>query len=105
MSLSDKSNKLERVWHDPPMLDDPEEESFTLGAGATPEIRKAFVGLEKTYKRSRLISTVVTAAVFTVTYALMTIVPDTTQVDILNLFIAMTVLTIVIEVGHYYKIM
>jgi hypothetical protein len=87
------------------MLDEPEEESFTLGAGVSPEIRKAVEGLEKSYRRSRLISTVITASAFTVIYALMTLVPDVTTVDILNGFIALTIVTIVVEVGHYYKLM
>lgn len=103
MSTSDKSNKVERIWHDPPMIDDPPEKPFTLGAGATPEIRSAFNALGRSYKKSRLISIIATASAFTIAYAAMTLVPDVTTEDILTVFIATTVITIIIEVKRYYR--
>ena len=106
MSNSDKSNRVERVWHDPPMVDDPPvEEAYTLGAGASPEVRNAFNTLERAYSRSRMKSNVLIASAFTVIFALMMLVPDVTMMEMLTMFITITVLNIIFEVGRYYKLL
>jgi hypothetical protein len=104
MASSDRSNKVERVWHDPPMIDDPPVEvAYTLGAGASEEVRDAFNALERAYGKSRMRSNILIASGFTVIFALMMIVPDVTMMEMLTMFITITVLNIIFEVGRYYK--
>jgi len=103
----DKSNRPERVWHDPPMVDDPPVNiAFTLGSGATPEVRKAFAILQTNSRRSRLITNITTAAMFTITYAIAITIPaflqiDLTPVDILQIFIAATIVISISEFVLY----
>jgi hypothetical protein len=94
----DKSNRPERIWHDPPMADDPPVDvtAFTLGSGVTPEVRRVFAILQTNSRKARLISNIITASVFTISYAIAITIPailqiDITPVDILSLFIAVTI--------------
>jgi hypothetical protein len=103
MSQSDKSNRVERVWNDPPMIEDPPED-YTLGSNVSPEIQKVITALELNVRKARLISTMRTAVYLTGLYAMSMLFPNTSQITILNGLIAAAIMLILIEIGRYYKV-
>jgi hypothetical protein len=101
--MTDKNNKVERIWHDPPMPGEtPKINEVTLGAGVPDEIRRYIIALETTDKIVRAISAISLCICFTVSYAVLITIPTITQQDILQFFILATIINAIIAVVQYY---
>ncbi len=108
--MTDKNNRQERIWNDPPMVDEkrppvmiyPEE--ITLGAGVSPEVRRVFEGMEHYYRTARLISTITLAVTFSLTFVIITSIPGMTQENVANCFGLVIVATVIAEICRYFKI-
>lgn len=99
--------KKERVWHDPPMANEPQNlpQNITLGGSIPPEVKLWAQALEKAARRGNAVSAIITAVVFTAGYAIVTtLFPELTQFEILVCFVAATGGIVIREAAFYYKI-
>jgi len=109
--MTDKNNRQERVWNDPPMVDENRghvailPENITLGAGVSPEIRDAFAGLEQYYRMARLVTAITIAVTYAVSYIVITSIPGVTPADVTNFFGLIILVIVISEVLRYHKIL
>jgi len=106
--MAGKTNKVERIWNDPPMPGEKRATALpadiTLGAGVSDETKDAIIHIDVLRRRERLITTIVLSSSYTISYIILTTLPEVTPSDITSFFILATVFTTAAEIARYYKI-